>query len=321
DELQGVGSTSTDRAQATLRSAWTLFPSLSLNTGIWAQYDDQTFADRKGASLRAEPWLSLLFSAGGFDVELTGKVLAGFVSVDDARQIEGVRPQAAIVASGPFAGGLGWLIALQLNSHLPQPWNIPSIVERASSFETSWGASAGPVWRSDRSELKASVFYQRVSDYWARPVVAISRDTGRFDVFGVEVDARWRPLKTLDLRIGLAWAEDILEDTNLEPVRPAGALLRGLASIRYAFAQRGFVEIHARWITDALPLGDQPRLNIEAGAPVRVGLIGGVELGHGLSLSVAVENVLDVAYDDPVIDRDQVGLDARLALTFSGGRP
>ena len=87
-------------------------------------------------------------------------------------------------------------------------------------------------------------------------------------------------------------------------------------SIRYGFAEeRGFIEGHARWITDPIVLRDSSSEGLDIDTPFRVGLMAGYRLSDHLRVSVAVENVLDMSYDDPEVDRDEVGVDARVAVS------
>ena len=321
DFVSGDQSPQTDRAthrgQARLSGRWALSEHWHLSADVWGQLDDQRFAEVTGDSIRVEPALSTRYENGRFRLRVTGKFLWGRVQAFD-RRVEATEPFFQVEAVGPFAGGFGWYAAIERGAHLPQPWHIPS-TGGPTAVETSWTAELGPTWTSEFGALRLVAFGHRVRHYWPRAVIALEdRTSGQFDVLGLEAQVKLQPTRGLVVEVVAGWADDQIDDTALAAIRPATAQIRGVASLRYEFAeQRGFVEAHGRWVTDSLSIRDADRTDLTAAAPIRAGVMGGIRLGSLIALSLAIENVFDLNYDDPIIGGDQTGLDARIALTVT----
>lgn len=325
DEIAGSNPRSTDRAQVSAEGRWSLGRGFSLALGAAGHFDAQRFAAVSGTAIRAEPWLAAMFARFGYRVRLEGRALWGSVSTSADADLDGLQPTFRLEAAGPFGAGFGWRIAFGRDAHLPQPWNLPT-TGRRDALETSWHGELGPTWFGKVGFARLTGFAQRIDNFWPRAAVVINdRQSGRIDVIGVEAEWGLRVWRGLEIQAGAGWAEDDVKDPAFIVTRPASANLRGAAAVRYQFSSRSaFVEAHLRWLTSTISTRTRQPSTSTGDSPVRLGLSGGVDLGGGFSLLATIVNVVDAYYDDPSIDRDQVGLDARVAVTYApltGARP
>ncbi len=319
DEFVDDRPRATHRFQGRAESRIEVSERWRLSFGIFGQIDEQTFASDDGRMRRAEPWVGASYSHRRLNVRLRARLLWGSVSSSSGARVESLRPTFVFEADGPVAGGLGWRLAARRGAFVPQSWHLPAI-DADLPEETSWTAEVGPTWTGRFGALRLLGFFQRVDDLWPRAaLVSTDRNALRNEVLGVEAQLQLRPTSNLDISVAAGWAEELRGgDSTLDAELPATANLRGLVSIRYDFgSDRGFIEAHARWMTDPLRVWSSASSGSDPGAPIRLGIMGGARLDYGLSVALSVENVIDEPFDDPAIDRDQVGLDARIALIYA----
>ena len=328
DEVVGDSARSTDRAQADAALSWALTEALRLRVAGFGRYDDQGFIDsngtsRRGESYRAEPAIGLHASWSRLRVDLVGRWLWGRTTSDGLDTVDASEPLLFLEASGPLGVGFGWRAAVHRSAHLPQPWNLDT--SNATRPETSWTAELGPTFVVNDARIGVTVFAQQVRNHWSRAALVRPQQTPRrFRLLGVETEVVWSPVERLELAATAAWASG---DSSEPPtaLRPTTSQVRGFFRTRYTFSGGlGFAQAHGRFITGPVGSRDFSGPDLGLASPVRVGLMGEVRLGPHVTISVSVDNVLDLDYDDPLVVGDRIGLDARLAVTltpFSAERP
>jgi hypothetical protein len=290
--------------------------------GRWAPLDavrlDATAFVRRGTTAVGARGGSRLHAAGAAGVAGALGPLSGRAAIRLAHLATEVDEQAAHLTT-PLPelhlhlglGGFGLRAHLARGVALAPPTDV-LLYGASLRPRDSWAASFGPTWRSDRLHVDLVA-----SAVWIRDLATVSGEED-VRVLALELTGGARLAPGLTLAFAAAWAEG--EAATSATARLEVPNLRGHLALRYTLpVRRAFIELRARgssprWaLLTALVPEDDPWFGF-----VRVGAMGGVDLGAGLRLEATVENALDRRVRRLDTAAPDAGVELRVRLVWRG---
>ncbi|MBK6687812.1 MAG: TonB-dependent receptor [Deltaproteobacteria bacterium] len=267
----------------------------------------------RGRAQRAEAFVSLSSTWSRLLARASARYSHRQVELDEV----GVAQADRLLAEGALE--LGVVGPLSLSAAFRQGHQLPTVEAwhqirgRAQTLpqSTEWIAEVGPRLRFGDAFVDLVAYYQN------RDEVLLPDNLGStflaLNTAGLELEGAV-PLGGFTFAGALAWAE-VRGPADRPYLRSPS--LEGLLSVRHDFAARqAFLEVHLRGGTSGLHLWSEAPA-FQPDPYLRAGLRGGLDLGLGLSLLLAVEN----AFDRPIVLPDTLvpsaGLDLSASLTWA----
>ncbi|MCB9649556.1 MAG: hypothetical protein H6730_23585 [Deltaproteobacteria bacterium] len=295
--------------QANLQGRWAPLEALQLEAGAFVRRSGSQVGTRTGHRLHAAGVLGVATTLGPFSARAVLRLAHLATEVDDT--------EVSVTAPLPQVDLHLDLGAFGLRAHVARGVALALPADRLLYGATltprdTWTASAGPTWRSAWLHLDLLATAAWIGD--------LATVTGAEDVrvLALELTGGAHLVEGLDLAFAGAWAEG--EADTSATARLEVPNLRGHVALRYTLpVRRAFVELRVRgssprWaLFSSLLHSDDPWFGF-----VRVGVMGGVDLGAGLRLEATVENVLDQRVrrlDTAALDP---GVELRARLSWAG---
>ncbi len=235
---------------------------------------------------------------------------------------DALRPLPQLDLHLPIAGPVGVRASFAMGMTLPGR-GLFAPMGRFLKPETTVTVEAGPTLRADGywADLTAfAAWIHQPLEPMPDPL-PITDTPALVRALGVDLDGAAGLIRNLDLAFTTSLAEVV--DRRTGAATYALPVLSGLVALRYRFGFRNaHLEVHARAATGPLTLiGDAPIEPWMLGgqrpkAFLRAGLLGGLDLGYGFTLDLAVENAIDRRYRLQTRDEPGGGIDVRAALTW-----
>lgn len=296
--------------------------AFSLRVGGRAAYGEGEAPDSRSrreleVSLFADLDADVLLASAGARVTHQQFRFAAF-----GRDVEALRvlPQADlfIALGGPFGlrGGFAMGTALPGAGLLARSSLTPQEPETTRTVE------GGPAIRGPGYWLDLTGFVSWIDDPLTfTPDATPTTDASRLRVAGVELEGAW----AIGAGFEAAWSGQLAEAVDRDRGTSVGVapLLSGVLSLRYAFGVReAFVELRGRGATSPFVLvGTRPAAGYTVGGRnlrgfFKVALVGGLALGAGFHLHLALENATDDPYQLHTRDVPGPGIDLRANLSW-----
>lgn len=270
-----------------------------------------------GRAQRAEAFVSLSTTWAPLLARASARYSHRQVELDEV----GVAKADRLLGEGALelkvVGPLSLSAAFRQGHNLPtvELWHRMRARTPVLQQSTEWIAEGGPSLRHGDAFVDLRAYYQQRSQ-----VLVLDAGGENFlalDTAGLELEGAL-PVGGFTFAGALAWSEVRGPDDRPYLRTPA---LEALLSVRHDFTIRqAFLEVHLRGGTGGLHLWSEAPA-FQPDPYLRAGLRGGLNLGWGLSLLLAVEN----AFDRPIVLPDTLvpsaGLDLSASLSWAWPTP